>query len=122
VGTATVTAAGCGRTKHAASPIAPQQVESTFSRRGIQLIDTMLYTNSDRPIIRSYDVPGQGTKMSGVVFVYDSADDAAKTEPTYRKVYGSRSLVVRDNVIAQFSRDTTMADRRQITNAMAALR
>lgn len=121
-GAVAVMIAGCGGgAKNAVAPITPRQVERTFSRSGIQLTDTMLYTNRDRPIIRSYDIPGQGTKMNGVVFVYDSVQDAARTEPKYRKVYGRRGYIAHANVIAQFDRDTTKAARRQITRAMTVL-
>lgn len=116
------TTTGCGRgSKREASQVTPQQVESAFSRQGIQLIDTLVYTDRDQPIIRSYVIPGNGTKLNGSVLVYDSAHDAAAAEPGYRKLYGTGRFVAHANVIAQFTRDATKAAKRKITSVLDAM-
>ena len=104
----------------------PRQVERTFARHGVQLVEN--YPNArPGPIVRAdYRIPGRGVpltgnKPNGWLTVFDSVQHAAVAKQRFRRIYGERNVVVRANVLVEFLRDADRAARQQVADALSAV-
>jgi hypothetical protein len=98
--------------------VPPRRIRKTFAEHRIRLIDELIYTSRDRPIIRSYDIdaPGEVGDLIANVFVYTTVANAIKA----RRFDHSKNDTQRANVMVAFSNRASHGARRRITNALNA--
>lgn len=98
---------------------APRQVEATFAKRGIDLVDLLVYRNGDRPIERSYAVRMRAqSTVDGILYLYVSVPDAGFASSHH---LDGRDTVRSRNVVVAFSPTAARRARRAVRTALAML-